>query len=183
VTVEQLEKALAAMLDPRDIPLSWTQRKLEEHEEQRALLIRRINVAGSAKATLAEIEPQIVELTKQQADLTAIREECCAELLAMQPRSQNRAEMDALQATKISILILDGRFDVHTEPYPAPLPLFMKLHTRGYMGPPHAPWNPMASLFGSLPSIETRLGILRKRRDEAHTLLESVLRDDVVATV
>ena len=90
--------------------------------------------------------------------------------------------MDRIKALRISILVVDGRFDLYNEATPTSLPLFDKLVARGYGAPGSALWNPMAALFGALPTITQRLKDLQARRDEAQGSLEAVLRERPTTT-
>ena len=129
-------------------------------------------MAHTEIANVAELDPQIAALKQQHTDLMAIRGEIATELATSDPRDGHR-----LRNLTVSILIIDGRFNIEHEAIPPPLPLFEQLKARGYTGPARAPWNPMAALFGSLPSIERRPAELQKQRDEAQAKLDSVLHD------
>ena len=137
-------------------------------------------MARQAQDELADIDNQFWNPTRLGTDhrnLTEIRAELATELVACP-----RAEMDRVHALKISIQATDGRgFDLMNEAIPLSLPLFEKLKARGYVGRAHAPWNPMAALFGSLPTIERRLADLQQRRAMAQARLDAALRDPVSA--
>ena len=172
----ELERKLAALPDPNELN---TPRLQHEALLQRHMLSKRIHTAQLATRTLAEIEPQVVALAKQRDVLTTIREALCADLLACPPRAHTRAEMDHAQGLKVSLLMLDGRFDLQNDSYPSALPLLDQLRAADYT-PTQA--NPLSDFFGSLPTIEQRLKVLTAQRDEAQRQLEAVLRDDVLTT-
>lgn len=180
MTVEDMQTELANMLATPDLPGSWTQRQRDEYETKRRTLEALIRVARQAQDELADIDNQFWNPTRLGTDhrnLTEIRAELATELVACP-----RAEMDRVHALKISIQATDGRgFDLMNEAIPLSLPLFEKLKARGYVGPAHAPWNPMAALFGSLPTIERRLADLQQRRAMAQARLDAALRDPVSA--
>jgi hypothetical protein len=178
MTIDDLKAQRAALPDLLTLPPTAH----AEVWERRQTLDKRINVAGTATDSLSEVDPLIERLEKEKFDLDAIRRELCDELTLASTMPRGRAMMDPLRGLKISILIVDGRFDLMNEAIPTPLPLFSKLAERNYVPPAHAPWNPMAGLFGSLPTIELRLAQLAKRRAEAQAQRDSALRDPVAAT-
>jgi hypothetical protein len=96
-------------------------------------------------------------LTKQRDDLAVILAELCTDLEALPTRARDRAEMDKRSALEVSIRVVRGWFDLTNGAYPERLPLFDKLKARGYVPPPHTSWNPMAALFGPLPSVVRRV--------------------------
>jgi hypothetical protein len=171
-----IQKKLDSMPTDIDIPLSWSQRRFEEHLEERERWRHLGNATRSALETLAEVEPLIAALQKQAADLQTVREIHCEVLLSCSPRSRDRAEMDKAQGAKLSIYAIDGKLDVHSEALPSPFPLFTELEKLGYRGSVAEPWNPFSGLFGSLPSIERRLKALDKRRVEAQGVLDVAAR-------
>jgi hypothetical protein len=173
--LESLQQEDAAMLHPLDIPPTWTQRQGNDYQSRRLLVPRLISLIRVATDSLAEVEPQLARLTQEHTDLEAIRAELCTELLACPPRPRSRTDIDHQQALKISIRGVDGTFDLQNNMIPPRLPLFTKLLARGYVAPPAAPWNPMAALFGTLPTIERRLKDLEKRRAQAQEQLDSAI--------
>jgi hypothetical protein len=180
--LEDLQAELDAMLDARDIPLSWTVGQRDAYEARRRLFTRRISIIRTATRELAEVDPLIVRLTKELSDLDAIRRECGEELIAIPSHSRERATLNRRQGLEISIRAIDARFDLLNECIPTVLPLFEKLKARGYIAPPDSAWNPMRALFGSKPAIERRLFDLQRRRDEAQTRLDAALCDAVTTS-
>lgn len=169
----QLQRRLAQAPHEDDTGSMNEQQRQWQLRQQLSLAIQAVTTALS---TLREVEPQIKAFTKQQADLTAIRQELCDELLQCPPRSNDRREDDRIQGLKVSILCIDGRFNLAKEGFPVSLQLFEKLQTRGYVAPEHAPWNPMAALPGTAPFFERRLKELQKQHDEAQDTLDRTLK-------
>ncbi len=159
-----------------DVPLGWSQRRLDEHLAECDGWRNLENAVRFASETLGEIDPLTATLTKQREDFEAIRAPLCDAFLACSPRSRDRAEMDKAQALKLSILAIDGRVDLNSAALPVPFPLFVELEKLGYHGVPASPWNPMSAMFGSLPSITRRLEQLEKRRVEAQGVLDAAAR-------
>jgi hypothetical protein len=175
--LDALHAEFNVMLDPLDIPRSWTPRELDTYEERRALLQRRISNVELARRSQAEAEAHIAELTPQREDLSTIRVECVDELAACsQNDTHDRSVQRNIDALKKSILAIDGQLDVYGRMVmlPAPFPVFEKLKARGYLATDG--WNPMR---GSLPALEAKLEQLQKKRDDAQAVIDSVLRQAV----
>jgi hypothetical protein len=143
------------------------------YAERRKSLIDRLYAARASLDLLAEVTPEIANLTKWVQTLRGIRQECCVSLEALPANDRTRPAMSVRAGLRISIAGIDGQFDFANEGYPCDLLLFMRLNALGYSGPKHAPWNPLA-LLGSLPAAEERLARLVKRRDEAQATLDSL---------
>jgi hypothetical protein len=169
MTVEQMRTELAAMLDPLDIPRSWTPRELEHYEFRRRLLDMLIRRARSAAALVAELEPKIAALQPYLPAMAAIRQRLADEYLALPKRDVR------IRNFELSILALDRGLSVADDTGYTLNNLRLGL----VMREAGVEW------LGPVPEIDYRLAELTKRRDKAQAEWQAMLNTPVpeVATV
>jgi len=169
MTVVEMQAELAAMLDPQDIPRSWTPRELEAYETRRRTLQSYIRIIQNATAKLAEHEPEIAALTLWRDHMVAWRQTLGDRLLASPQRPGTRAAEDIVLGLKLSIQAIDRNLDWDGVVMPTHFPLHELMRQAGYeTGYPGPSWR------GCLPAAERRLAELQKRRDDAQHQLAQV---------
>src|SRR5688572_12697598 len=118
MTVGDMQGELAAMLDPLDIPRSWTTRELDAYETRRRVLAANIRSATLAETDIAELTPQVALLSawcgQAREWLTTFEER----LAACPERPATRAEEYERLGLDISIRCLRHGFDFANSTYP-----------------------------------------------------------------
>jgi hypothetical protein len=176
---ERLQAELAAMLDPRDIPGSWTPRQRDDYETKRHVFEVRIRTIHTASDELAELEPQIDALKTWCVRLPAWRQDFAQQLAACPAHPETRADEYKILGLKISIQCIDRGFDFENATYPPNPPIFTAMREAGYGAPVHSAWNVWAGGMGSMPTAERRLADLQQRLDAAQAKLDWALREPV----
>ena len=171
----QLQKELDEMLNPLDIPRTWTGRELNAYEEKRAALEARIRTIRTAAATLAAL-PSIEPDTKWRDFQTTARQTIDAELLAMHPR--NDRELEQQQRLRFCIRLIDFGLAIGD----AIGPIIDLSSTRigelmaaaGYATDGRGLYGPNG-FRGSLPETEQRIKTLTEQRADAQASLDALL--------
>jgi hypothetical protein len=178
VTLDDMRIELGAMLDPQDIPFSWTPRQLEAYEMRRSWFRAKIQDATNAMQTLANVEPKIAADEKWRLDLNTWRPILARELVDLKGPDRGRA-MNltwSLQCIDRGIRVLeDSGWQLETTR------LGELMRQSGYVqSAPEPGTNQILGKlgwFGSLPDVERRLQELAKERADAQVRLANALRD------
>jgi hypothetical protein len=174
-TLARLEAELSAMLDPLDVPFSWTQRERDAHEAKRQQLLARIETVRRASATLADVEPRLDLLTTWHQQLTAWRAALVKELLTIDDKVLLGKHINLT----ISIRAIDrGRAVVDDTGWSlSTLRLGELMRDAGYRESAPTEGRATGDLpwHGALPDVERKLRELTQRRDDARRRLDAVL--------
>jgi hypothetical protein len=176
-----LQKHLSEMLDPLDIPRSWTDRQLNDYESKRARLAGRISVIQQQAPLLASLDAEIAQQAEWRAQISKWRDVVVHEL--RQLGIVRTPEQQGLQQNlRYSLAVLDSgngfldetgysletlrlgalmRSDGFAEALPRNGERFGRL-----------PW------FGALRETELRINELTERRDTAKRRLDEALMSD-----
>ena len=104
----QLEQEHAAMLDPLDIPGDWTPRERTAYEKRRRELRVWTRTLQSKTEEVAEETAKVAALVTWRDHLIEWRPLFCDELLALDPKSRDRAAGERLAGLRKSILNIDA---------------------------------------------------------------------------
>ena len=164
-----------SMLNPLDIPGSWTPRQKEAYEYTRAVLRARISTIEMALPELDKVNPKIAAEQDWLAKLHGWRRPLADEFLAL-PKRDVRQDNYRLSITCIDRgvqYIVGSGYGLET------LRLGELMRQSGYQELPPDPGRVWGTLpwFGSIPECEYRLRELTKRRDDAQMRIDGVLRD------
>ena len=169
-----LQKEHDAMLDPLDIPRSWTGRELNDYEAKRAARSARIDRARSASAELADLTPKLAPEEKWRDLLTTLRSKFCADLRAVEPN--DRATWELQQGLTLSISNIDRGCSYWPNGAPGvSAPLAAAIQAAGYL-PPAGTFG--VAWFGCLSDMEDRIADLKKRIAKAQAQLADALMSD-----
>jgi hypothetical protein len=186
MTLEQLEAERAAMLDPLDIPGTWTPRQRETYETQRCILDNRIREARTDLATLADLEPRDAFDTKWVVDLTAIRQQVGDELLSAPTRPRDDLARGRILNLELSIRTIDsGRLaSEHSGFCLETLRVGQLLRERGYResAPVENQVRGVLEWHGCVPEVEARMAERRVRLNDARQQLAAALHEPVLTT-
>jgi len=178
-TLEQMVRELAALPAETDVPLSWTQRQLDDLRQQQGTLMNRIQVAHRSVGILAEVDPQIAALIKWRDHLVRWRQLLCDRLAALPP-PRTGPELGERQKLEMSIQRIDYGLDLG----PAGscmygnIPLDDLMREAGYVPRDAVARADGEAWFGTLPSAEWRLKELQARHDDAKCRLDEALLGD-----
>jgi hypothetical protein len=174
----QLRSASAKLLDPMDIPLSWTRRQLEDYETKRAVLVAQLQTVGLAQYALRKVEPKIATLTKWRDHLVAWQKELAAQLEA-HPAEQalHPHEMAMREKLQLSLKRIRVGMDLRSpesECMYANLPLDDLMRDAGYVPRDLVARAEGDAWHGSLSYVEPMLSELIAQRDDAVVRLNKV---------
>ncbi len=177
----KIQQQLSEMLDPLDIPRTWTQRQLEAYETQRGNLGVILRELGTNHATLVQVTPKIEADEKWEADLLAMRTTLLQELATLPPQIRLEKDLHFMTNRKISVRIVD--FGPHADGQwtrdISTLRLGELLLAAGYRQfEPERNTNATVGeieFHGCLAEVQPRLKDLRARRDDAQKRLNDAL--------
>jgi hypothetical protein len=158
---------------PNAVDVLNTPAAQEDNWNQRQTLDKRLNSISAADETLAEVNPELSELSKQREVLLAIRQRH-ADAMAPLAGATDRASANRREGLRCGIGCIDGRVDPVADGYLADMPLLKEAREAGY---PPTPENPLGGFFGALPTIEHRIRHLENLRADAERSIELALRD------
>jgi hypothetical protein len=173
--LNRLEQERAAMLDPLDIPGSWTRRELYAYEDRRSRLTSLVARARAAVLTLAKVEPQWGTLTNWRDHLVDWRARLSDELLADEPRNTDPKAQVRINGLKLSIIRIDRGLDLVHDMLPANLRLDDLMREAGYIPHDAVARAHGEAWHGSLPDVQARLKELERRRADAWAVLSAAV--------
>ncbi|HLG58254.1 MAG TPA: hypothetical protein VI485_23115 [Vicinamibacterales bacterium] len=174
----ELQKELDAMLDPLDVPRSWSDRELNAYEEKRALLRQRVNTLSNEGPLLLSLETQLREATVWKDRLVEWQGKLQKELESL-PRHQHQTHSQNLLLS-IGVVLgskkrpEDYAYMIETLRLGALMRLsgFTESAARSGEVMGRLPW------LGSLGEVENRIKDLTPRRDTAKRRIDEALLTD-----
>ena len=176
-TLAEIDRELSAMLDPLDIPQSWTPRELNQYEGRRSLLNARRHEIHSHWPDYLANATAIASLTAWRDHLLSWRQRLQDEL-AVLPVPRTPIELGRKQNLELSIKTIErgqDQRDLET------LRLAVLMQESGFVVIPSTepgrggrlPW------VGSLAAVDARLADLAERqRHREHRLVHALMSDE-----
>ena len=172
--IADLRTRLAAMIDPLDIPRSWTQRQLNVYEERRQRLGHVLN--GLRNATVSSTD-HLVATRDQMLGYKATLEQMILDAPDLNARQYNSnvermrdKEWERQQGLAHSLKALQDGVKMWPNGNPAiPQPLADWMKTTC----PHCHHTPPIVWPGSIPDIEADIALVEKRRKDELFMLNS----------
>jgi hypothetical protein len=184
---ESAQAELNEMLDPLDIPGSWTPRERERYATKRAVLQARIWTIDNSNRTLAEVATKIDADVRSLVDVESCRQMLCDELLALPAlgRYSTTKEQGTRRNLELSIAICDrGRRAADDSGWALEtLKIGDLLRALKYVAAPPTEGRAFGLLAwpGSIGEIQRRLKELEAKRADAQARLDAVLEESSVS--
>ena len=176
--VASIERDLRGMLDPLDIPLSWTGRELERYEMRRAELTQRLSTIRNTSTALSELSHERVGLVAWRDRLVQWEQTLQEELATLQ-RPLTEVDLGRRQNVEMSLRAISDAGTAGLQRDIETLRIGVLMQESGLSPAPPAEGQVVGRLpwFGSLPRTELRIAEL-----DASMAIEQVHLDEALFT-
>jgi hypothetical protein len=172
----------AALLQPGDIPSSWTPREHDTYEQKRQLLAYRIRGIQESVPMLAAIEPQLAADAEWHERLDRWRKKLADELLSLPNPIRAAEDRGRLHNLRLSISVIDRGLDVLAGSMYmlVTLRLGVLMQEDGFVPTPATDGRAYGELrwLGSQPEVSARIEKLLQRQFQAQSRLDDALLSD-----
>lgn len=179
MTIDELQKAVDALLDPLDYPRTWTQRQCDAYETTRQTLKAKMLYARQQTAVLAKVVPTIAVLEQALQDVTEMRA-ILYERLERQPPGHHPTDAAKCDTLRACIACCDQGLAVLGDGYHlTQSPLGHLMLARGHRPSTPAPFQVCGALTfpGSIPVLQAKLKALYAEKLDAEARLADALCD------